>query len=290
MATLRWIDMLGRLNKPQYLLQPKAILRRFFSVPRTTSGLKFVRLLWGLPIEVDTGDNTEKEISNCGIIEIPVLEAIFRLTDPTDNFLDVGANIGYMSSAAVAAGAKRIVALEPHPEIFSRLRRNIALWTETQPQIADCIIARQEAVSDKKGMALLRIPSDFSANSGHSTLEAGRGDESYSEVEVPTITLTQVIEQCGEPIGVLKIDIEGHELAVLTASQDSLHRGRVRDIIFEDFEGMNSKVSQLLSRLGYSIFGLNRTPFGPVLLDSITSATWFYASEAYNFSECTRLR
>ncbi len=278
------MNMLRFLNKPEYLLQPSAALRRVFGRPDTADGLKIVPLRWGLPIEVDTRDSIGLLIWRSGIFEISVVEAIFRLTDPADFFLDFGANIGFMSSVALAAGVKRVISFEPHPDLFLQFRRNISLWTESRPQIADCITSRNEAISEKTGVAMLRIPTHrFSRNRGLSTLETGQDDEEYSAVEVPTTTLTQVLGQCSEPVGVLKIDIEGHELTALTASQESLQSGRVRDIIFEDHNGMNSKVSQLLSGLGYSIFGLNKTPLGPILLGSDASNSRFFTSGAANF-------
>ncbi len=47
-----------------------------------------------------------------------VVEAICRLTSPDDVFLDVGANIGFMSSVALAQGAKSVFAFKPNPLIF----------------------------------------------------------------------------------------------------------------------------------------------------------------------------
>ena len=272
------------LNKPEYLLQPMATLRRLFRIPRTSPGSRTVRLHWGLPLEVDTRETIGEAISRCGIYDISVTEAIFRLIEPGDNFLDIGANIGFTSSAAVAAGAKTMVAFEPHPDLFRQLQRNIALWTEADPEIGSCVTARQEAVSNKTGVAMLRIPKQgFLKNHGRSSLETGQHDDDYLEVEVPTTTLTQVLEQVNEPVGVLKIDIEDHELTAFTASREALVAGRIRDIIYEDHVGMNSSVSQLLADSGYSIFGLNRTPLGPVLLDEKTYSTWFFVPLIDNF-------
>lgn len=277
-------NFLGYLNKPEYWLQPKAVLRRLLGLPRAPGGSEIVHLNWGLPMEVDTSECIGALISRSGIFEIAAVEAIFRLTDPSDIFLDFGANIGYMSSAAVASKARTIVSFEPHPEIFDQLQRNISLWAEVQPRIVERITARREAVSDKIGISTLRVPTRlFSWNHGVSTLEICSDDESCREVEVPTITLTRVLEQYNGPIGVLKIDIEGHELAVFTASQDLFQEGRVRDIIFEDHEGMDSKVSQFLARFGYSIFNLNKTPLGPVLLDREACAKWIFAHGDNNY-------
>jgi FkbM family methyltransferase len=270
-------NILKFLNKPEYLLQPMAILRRFSGRRDIAGGTEVVRLPWGLPIEVNTSEIIGRTISHHGLFEMSVVEAIFRLAGPGDIFLDIGANIGFMSSAAVAAGAKRIFSFEPHPELFQHLERNISLWSQVQPKIADRICARREAASDTEGTAKLRFPKNgFSRNNGLASLEIGEvyGD-GYDEVEVSTTTLTRIIEQCGEPIGVLKIDIEGHELTAFKAGKTLLQEGRVRDIIYEDFQGLNSEVSQLLSSFGYSLFGLNKTLSGPVLLDDQADVTRF---------------
>ncbi len=251
-------------------------------MPRTLPGFRVVPLRWGFPIEVDTREDVGREISNCGIFEIPVLEAIFRLTDPTDTVVDVGANIGFMTSAALACAAKMVIAFEPHPEVFRQLKKNVALWAEARPEIAGHTDVRQAAVSDRNGVASLRIPFSFSGNHGLSTLETSPKGGTYREIEVPTVTLAHVVEECGGSIGVLKMDIEGHEFTALNASRATLDAGRIRDIIFEDHEGMDSAVAQLLGKSGYTIFDLNRTPFGPALLDKRASLAWYFVSEAYN--------
>lgn len=277
MTPLDMTNIIKSLNKPEYLLQPKAILRRIFGQRDTTGVSEVAKLPWGLPLEVNPSEAIGRAISHHGLFEMSVVEAIFRLTEPTDIFIDIGANIGFMSSVAVAAGAKKILAFEPHPALFQQLGRNISLWAEAQPRIADRISTRQEAISNKEGTAVLRFPKlGFSGNNGLASLELGNSCEGdYAEFEVPTTTLTKIIAQCAEPIGVLKIDIEGHELTVFKAANASLQAGRVRDIIFEDFQGLHSEVSQLLSSFGYSLFGLNKTLLGPVLLNDQAAVTRF---------------
>jgi FkbM family methyltransferase len=225
---------------------------------------------------VDTSNSIGRIISHHGLFEMPVVEAIFRLTTPADLFLDVGANIGYMSSAAVKAGAKKILSFEPHPLIFRELKHNFSMWAESSPEIANRISARQEAISDKVGTAQLRWPKiGFSENTGISSLEGRRNASDYNETEVLTTTLTRIFEQCGEPIGVLKIDIEEHEMTAFRASENLLRAGNVRDIIFEDWCAMQSETSQFLANFGYSLFGLNKTLFGPVLLESAEAVANF---------------
>ncbi|HVX56571.1 MAG TPA: FkbM family methyltransferase [Candidatus Saccharimonadales bacterium] len=253
-----------------------------------------VTLPWGLPLEVDTSEFIGAVVADCGIYDISVVEAVFRLVDPTDRFVDFGANIGYVSAAAVAAGAGSVLAFEPHPEIFPHLARNRALWVEACPGLKDRITVRQQAVSSEIGQAVLRIPeSEFSRNHGVSSLEGGPGseDESFREIVVPTTCLDKVVELEAQPIGVLKVDIEGHELAVFGAGRDSLERGKVRDIIFEDPNGMDSPVARLLRASKYEVVGLNKTPFGPSLLDAKAYDSWFYrASRCGNLLATRDLR
>ena len=273
------------LNKPEYMYQPGAMLRRAF-VPRSAGGYKIVRLPWGLNLEVNLDEAIGRTISHHGLFEMSVVEAIFRLTDPIDTFLDVGANIGFMSAVAISAGAKTVISFEPHPLLFERLSRNVSMWIEANANVADRVYLRQIAISQKEGTACLKIPEhEFMTNQGVSSLEVNTEKKGYVEVQVPTITLDQVIDRCSERVGVLKIDIEGHEIKAFGAGRKSLEARRVRDVIFEDHAGMNSDVSRLLNAYGYKIFGLNKTLLGPVLLENQDAVDHFRArsDEALNF-------
>jgi FkbM family methyltransferase len=244
------------------------MLRRFLGWRRDHGGIETVQLPWKLPLEVNTGEAIGRTISHHGLFEMSVVEAIFRLTSPDDVFLDVGANIGFMSSVALAAGAKSVFAFEPNPSVFRQLQRNASLWAEAHPRIATRVTVRHEAISDKAGTASLSFPKHgFSGNHGIASLERGDESEEYVCVDVATETLNQVCERCGCPIGVLKIDIEGHELTALSACEAMLQSGTVRDIIYEDHDGLSSKVSRLLANAGYSLFEINKKLFGPVLIE-----------------------
>jgi FkbM family methyltransferase len=262
------VRILDSLRKPQYLLHPKAFARRLRG-RNDKGGVKIVSLNWGLPIEVDTRELIGWVVWCCGIFELPVMEAILRLTDPTDVFVDVGANIGLMSSVAVAAGATKIIPFEPHPQVFCRLERNISLWTQARPRIAERVIPRNEAISGQNGTSILHVPiRRYATNHGLATLEAGPNDGYRAVAEVRTTTLTRVLADLDEPVGVMKIDIEGHELTALSACKELLQAGFVRDIIFENNLGMGSAISQFFAGLGFSIFRLSCTLFRPALLES----------------------
>jgi FkbM family methyltransferase len=230
--------------------------------------VRIVDLPWNLPLEVDSSETIGVGIWHHGIFDLPVVEAIFRLVDPTDILLDVGANVGYMTSAALASGARRVLSFEPHPDLFARLSRNVGRCNDSQPRLAGRVEVQQKAMSAKSGRAMLHVPKlYFRGNQGISTLELTEDRDNYFQIDVITTTLDRVIEELGEPIGVLKIDIEGHELQAFCGGRESLASDKIRDIIYEDAADVASEVSSYLRSFGYSIYRLEKTLFGPVLRD-----------------------
>src|SRR3954465_296715 len=93
-----------------------------------------VRLPWGLPVEVDTGDAIGFSIVAGGVFDPCVTETLHRLIDPGDVVADVGANLGYMSSLAAArVGPEgRVLAFEPHPRAYELLERNVSRWRDVE--------------------------------------------------------------------------------------------------------------------------------------------------------------
>jgi hypothetical protein len=66
-------------------------------------------------------------------------------------------------------------------------------------------------------------------------------------------------------VGVAKLDVEGHESAVLRGAEGLLRRRAIRDIIFEDFGCYPTEAMLLLERFGYKLFSLAKGLFGPRL-------------------------
>lgn len=283
------------LNRPEYLYQPAKLLRRILrsllATKADSHGLKTVWLPWGLPVEVDCSDVIGRSIAHVGIFDLPVIESIFRLVDSSDVFVDVGANLGCMTSAGAAAGARRVISFEPHPLLFARLVKNVRLWREISPEVAERVEVLHKAVSSVSGMAALHILSEyFPGNHGIATLERGASELNGVEtIDVSTTTLDEIVARVG-PIGLLKIDIEGHELKAFSGCRDSLAAGKIRDIVYEDFGGLGSKTSQLLWSLGYTTFGVHKTLAGPVLLESAEAARLSGATNLIATIESARLR
>jgi len=61
----------------------------------------------------------------------------------------------------------------------------------------------------------------------------------------------------------MKMDVEGHELAVLRGAGKTL--AKLRDVVFEDFTPYPSPVMTLFEQNGFRVFALSRTLSRPVL-------------------------
>jgi FkbM family methyltransferase len=245
---------IARFNQPYYLLRPGFLLRRL----REGDGggdTAVVELPWGDPIQVETTESIGRVIQSNGVYDLAVTEALMRLADPGELALDIGANIGYMTSAlafAVGSGG-RVICFEPHPAVFAELEANVARWT-ARPRID----ARNLALSATPGKLALTLNETFTDNRGSASLE---GDGGGPEVDVARLDA----ELDGATVGVMKIDVEGHEASVIEGAAEALAAHRIRDIVFEEHGSYPAPSATLLEGHGYTIFALDRNFFGPRL-------------------------
>lgn len=147
-------------------------------------------------------------------------EYIKPLLRPGTTFLDVGANVGYFTLLASTLGA-RVVAYEPTPSVFARLKENVAL---NGFQHADLVNA---AVMDKSGTLSLHLSGDDpEANSLF-------GNDPLS-VSVPAVSLDDdLAARSIEHVDLLKIDAEGAEPFVLDGATRLLSSPHPPAIIIE---------------------------------------------------------
>jgi FkbM family methyltransferase len=194
-------------------------------------------------------------IARMGVHELAVSEVMWRLAEHDALAIDVGANIGYFTGL-LACRAHEVIALEPNPRLRRFIVANIERW-----DVADRIKLETCAASDGNGSAVLHLPEDYERNYGVATLEA---DDSSVSYEVETLRLDDVIR--GRNVGVLKLDVEGHEMTALRGMSESLAEGLVRDIVFEEHMPFPSPVSTALQSAGFTIRGIEETLTRPVLV------------------------
>jgi FkbM family methyltransferase len=174
-------------------------------------------------------------------------------------------------------GEGTVHAFEPHPVIFSFLDRNKKKIVNEAPSVE--IEVSQIALSEKSGSATLYVPTRWEQNAGLASLEDSAGSD---EIEVPTRRLDEVVNS---PIHLLKLDVEGHEKAVLNGATGHLEGGGCSYIIFEDHEGRTSAVAKKLKSQGYKIFGIEERLSGPVLRENGPEGAYNLIATA-NLDQC----
>lgn len=139
-------------------------------------------------------------------------------------FVDVGANIGYMSLVwAGANAANRVLALEASPRVFPMLQRNVQ---------ANGLERRVRALQVAAGREAGRLAFDLGPpdQTGWGGLAApGAGQPCVVDVE----SLDRLLD--AEPrIDVLKIDVEGADAWVLEGADRLLRERRIAEIWYEE--------------------------------------------------------
>lgn len=244
-------------RKPEYLFQPNRILSTIFSSKKTSADSDCsVALPWGGNIEVRRGETIGEAIYKHGVYELSVSEVLYRLLKEGGDFVDVGANIGYMTHLMASVSSGCGWAFEPHPRIFPRACRNLG-------QFGERLKIRQCAAGKGPGILPLVEPDSFECNEG--TARMGIEGEAGS-MDVEVVRLDDIIPENVE-IRVMKIDVEGAELDVLQGASKGLEMGKYRFIVYEDFGDYPTPSSKFLSSFGYSITRLTKGLLGPISYD-----------------------
>jgi FkbM family methyltransferase len=144
-------------------------------------------------------------IVRTGVYDLCVSEALTRLIDPGDLVVDVGANVGYMTNlSAFRVGATgRVVAVEPHPEIYEELKANVALLSASRSR--GRIDTMRTAVSDVSGEAFIVDSRGFAGNRGSAQLHVGEDSppDGLPRHRVSVRTLDDILATASS-VGVLK--------------------------------------------------------------------------------------
>lgn len=147
---------------------------------------------------------------------------------PADCFFDIGANIGAYSlvAFAVTSGRAKIVSFEPGFATFAELCRNIHLNGAEA-----CITPLPVALGDQTAIVPLN----------YSELTAGAAGHHWDGREVKTLAMPTVCYRLDEliatlripPPTLLKLDVDGPELAVLRGADHTLASPLLRSCLVE---------------------------------------------------------
>ena len=158
-------------------------------------------------------------------------EAVRRCRGTT--CIDLGANLG-VYTRKMAPHARQVIAFEPDPWTFTELQANVA-------DLDNVKIENAAAGTSEKSTFLYRHPEfdeDPISRSEASSVIDSKGDIAReSAVEVRQVDFIRYLEDLDDVVGILKIDIEGAEVALLEALFDRpALMGRISHIFAETHE------------------------------------------------------
>jgi FkbM family methyltransferase len=204
-------------------------------------------------LEIDIGESNPAY--STGRNEQWVQTALCELLSPGDVFYDVGANVGFFSllAARLVGHAGRVVAFEPAFDNVAVLGDNV------RRNRAGNILISTQAASRTTGVELLWL-ADFAG--GHSLVRSGDANERWASL-VETSSLDDFAARGGTaPPDVVKIDVEGAEIAVLEGMSSMLARGGPTLIIevdgptSADHDARLAEIAHLLESFRYHMTNL----------------------------------
>ncbi len=271
-------------TRPEYLFRPSQVLQRFRRLLSGPPQTDFVTLKmpWGTPLRVRPNEVIGVNIWSYGIFDLIVAEAIARLLDPSETAVDIGANIGQMTSLMrhIAGPHGHVYAFEPQEAVFSELQYNMNV---VNPSGAEApVTLHQIGLSDTDGVAHLDTGEHWATNRGMSRIVTGDAAQTSGTSQIKVKRLDSVLPSQTK-IGVCKIDVEGHELSVLKGASQTLAETRLRDVIFEDLDPYPTLLHQHFRRAGFSLFSLHVSPLRPWIEECAEQSPGGRSAEAGNY-------
>jgi len=162
--------------------------------------------------------------------------------------LDIGANAGHYSYY-MAKFSKDVIAFEPNHDLWKDLRRLLGRRVHLE----------SAALSRTSGNAVMRIDHH---STGVSTIE--EKNDLCCVADLSAVVTREIVTRTLDSfnlsnIGMIKIDVEGHEEAVLEGARDTLRRNQPALIVESEDrhnQGAARRIAASLTALGYLGFYL----------------------------------
>jgi FkbM family methyltransferase len=143
----------------------------------------------------------------------PELLLLKYFLKPGKNFIDIGSNKGlFLYVASDLMSPSHIYGFEPNPVLCEKIRSVFK-----KVKLYNC------ALSDKPGRAVLNIP--FTGSEPDDSLASIRPENSKNNAfsfEVAVKTLDDLMKEIPGDTGLIKIDVEGHEMDVIKGAKKFL--------------------------------------------------------------------
>ncbi len=182
----------------------------------------------------------------CGLHEFEDMSFLLHFLRKEDLFVDVGANVGSYTILSAAHIGAETISIEPVPETFEHLMRNVAL-NRIQNRVMACNIA----LGSSKGVLEFTSSLD-TVNHVATPSDKGR-------ISVPVDTLDDIVAGKQTPI-LLKIDVEGFETEVMKGASKTLLQRDLKGIIIE-LNGSGSRYGYDEGKIHQELVGAGFAPY-----------------------------
>lgn len=228
---------------------------------------KRVPFITGKFIYVDPYDVVGGEIARQGCYEPETVDLFRAMVRPGMVVVDAGAHIGqYTLIASLAVGEKgKIHSFEPDPATFGMLQKNVVL-----NRCAN-VVCNRTALSNENGQAIL-YQSDVANIGANSLRQAHHYAGSQNVISVTTLD-NYASSNRFDRLDVIKADIEGAELLLLTGGVETIKRFSPSlvlefSVLEEAFGYTRQDLQKRLLDWQYSIFRIDGFPLRPYLPES----------------------
>jgi len=205
----------------------------------------------GIRMELDPSDYVQIMILHSGAYEPNTLALMRRLLPEGGTFIDVGGHVGQyaLEAARCVSSRGRVVAVEPNPRTFLHLHRNITINGFGN------ILPVAGAVAAGTGFISMQFPRED--NWGES--REAESDE-RAAYRIASFSLGTLLDNLKiEHVDVVKIDVEGHEIKVLTGLLEGTN-APPDNIIVEHLPAHFSQSLQVpiyLKKMGYALYNID---------------------------------
>jgi FkbM family methyltransferase len=225
------------------------IADRCFSKLSFKQAVATVRTTDRFDMTVRPNDLIGRHIYLTGEFDRTIVELLCNFSQRDDVLVDIGANIGYVSTCFLKnVPDSSVIAVEPVPLNLSLLTINLNRFGRYQ--------IYPFALSNQDGETWFEVDS---ANMGGSHMVHGRGDRT---TKVETRAANRLFTDLNiEKVDLMKLDAEGAEEIILATCANQLESLQPRAIVFEDSQNSvvaDSGVRSTLNRVGYDIFGVKK--------------------------------
>lgn len=212
-----------------------------------------------IPFPLDGGTEHEKHYYNDFYEkeEKVYIDILTPIKDPI--VFDVGSNIGYFTCLFKSCGAKEVHSFEPMGGPFQisceKLKDVLDKWPQS---IFLNNIGLYHKKSNDEKIWVSRMHSQGSSMKKEMVEKFKRvfvnNQNELLESSISTDTLDNYIELHQiDRIDLLKIDTEGTEEDILLGGEHAIKSKKIKNIIYEAYDGSNSKAIPFLLKHGYSI-------------------------------------